>query len=268
MLLTSKFSNWLNFVLVMTIKEIKSRYKHSFLGFFWILVQPLFQMLVMGIVFQFFMPLKIENYFVFLFAGLLPWNFFVQSFTRATNAFYCERNLLKKAKFPRESIVLSIIFSDLFQFLIAFCLFLLILLAGTLITGNFHTIQLVDVLSKIPVAVAAILLLTIFITGLSLLTSSLNTRFRDINVIVQLFVSLWFYATPILYSLSFFPASVQPLFYLNPMSTIIELFHFAIFNAPIMIPSLIPIGLSLIFISFYIGVCVFRKESKNFDDWL
>ena len=82
MVLPHKTRYWLDFLWVMTQKEIKARYKHATLGFLWIVINPLSQMAVMGFVFQFFVPVHVDNYFLFLFAGLLPWNFFAQSLTK------------------------------------------------------------------------------------------------------------------------------------------------------------------------------------------
>src|SRR5262245_48806610 len=98
---------YLDFLWAMTEKEIKARYKKAVFGFLWVVLNPLFQMVVMGLVLSYF--ITIPNYFLFLFTGLLPWNFFSLSLAKATPAFVNERNLLLKAKFPREAIPFSII---------------------------------------------------------------------------------------------------------------------------------------------------------------
>ena len=115
--------HWFDFVWVMTLKEIKARYKRVVLGFLWAILNPIFQMLIIGFIFQFFIPVKIDNYFYFLFAGLLPWNFFSHTFSKCTPLMLNERSLIQKAKFPREALVLSIVFSNLFHFLISLFLF-------------------------------------------------------------------------------------------------------------------------------------------------
>jgi ABC-type polysaccharide/polyol phosphate export permease len=259
---------WLDFLSAMTQKEIKARYKRATFGFLWIILNPLLQMLVLGFVFQFFVPIRVDNYFLFLFAGLLPWNFLSQSLTKTTPAFFYERNLIKKAKFPREGIVLSIIFSNFFHFLVALSLLLVALIGDKLLIENYDFVQIIFYMLRMLWLLPAMLLLIVFTTGLSLITSSLNVRFRDINFIVQLTVMLWFYATPVIYTLNLLPEFLWPIFYLNPMTAIIELFHHALMGLPITITSFIWMTVGVIFCFFYFGLRIFSRESKNFDDWL
>jgi ABC-type polysaccharide/polyol phosphate export permease len=266
--LSKKQRHWLDFLRVMTQKEIKARYKHAVLGFLWIIINPLLQMVVMGFVFQFFVPVHVDNYFLFLFAGLLPWNFFAQSLTKTTPAFFYERNLIKKAKFPREAIVLSIILSNLFHFLIALALLVLALVFDKLFLEGYAFMPLIFYLGRMLWLVPAVLLLVVFSVGISLFTSSLNVRFRDVNFIVQLAVMLWFYATPVIYALNLLPEWLWPIFYLNPMTFVVELFHYALMGLPITLAEFAWVsGLAIIYF-FYLGVKIFRKENKNFDDWL
>ena len=268
MQLTVKQKHWLDFVRAMTSKEIKARYKKASFGFLWILINPLSQMLVMGVVFQHFVPVAVDNYFLFLFSGLLPWNFFSQSLAKATPAFFYERNLIKKAQFPREAIVLSIVLSNFVHFLISFLLLLLILLIHSLLSGlgswTFFANYLLNLASLIPV----ILLLLAFTSGLSLLTASLNVRFRDVNFMVQLALMLWFYATPIIYTLDLLPQPLRSILYLNPMTGVIELFHHAVLGSALTEPSLLYLALLIVVVICYLGWQVFRQASRNFDDWL
>ncbi|HPK08530.1 ABC transporter permease [Candidatus Woesebacteria bacterium] len=266
--LSKKQRYWLDFVSAMTQKEIKARYKRATFGFLWLVLNPLLQMLVMGFVFQFFVPVRVDNYFLFLFAGLLPWNFFAQSLTKTTPAFFYERNLIKKAKFPREGIILSIIFSNLFHFLIALILLMIALIGDKLLIESYTFMQLINYALRMLWVFPAILLLLLFTIGLSLITSSLNVKFRDINFIVSLAVMLWFYATPVIYALNLLPEFIQPLFYLNPMTTVVEMFHYALMGLPMTMMNFVWVAIVLIIAIFYFGIKIFNKESKNFDDWL
>jgi ABC-type polysaccharide/polyol phosphate export permease len=266
--LLKKQKIWLDFLFGMTKKEIKVRYKNTVFGFVWIALQPLLQMIVMGCIFQFFVPVKVDNYFIFLFAGLLPWNFFTQSLNRSVTAFVNERSLIKKAKFPREVIVLSIIFSNLFHFIISLILFLMIIFGYKILLSHYSASQCFFYFLQLTNIIPAVLLLLIFTSSLSLLTASLNVRFRDINFFTQLFTTLLFYATPVIYSLNLLPEKLQVLLYFNPMTMIISLFQFAILNTPITIPSLMPIGIIIICFTVYLSINTFLKENENFDDWL
>lgn len=266
--LNKKQRYWIDFLVVMTQKEIKARYKNATLGFLWIIINPLLQMLVMGFVFQFFVPVHVDNYFLFLFAGLLPWNFFSQSLTKTTPAFFYERNLIKKAKFPRETIIFSIILSNLFHFLVALLILVILLVGDKMILEGYGFVQLFSYLSRMLWLIPAVLLLLLFTSELSLLTSSLNVRFRDVNFIVQLAAMLWFYATPVIYALNLLPELLRPLFYLNPMTLIIEMFHYALMGLPITFPGLSFATFIIIICVCYLGFHIFKKENQSFDDWL
>ena len=102
-------------LVAMTEKEIKARYKGAIFGFLWLLLNPVMQMLVIGVVFRYVTKTPIENYFVFLFAGLLPWNFFSYSTVKNTPMIVNERYLIKKAYFPREILIYALILANLFH---------------------------------------------------------------------------------------------------------------------------------------------------------
>src|SRR3972149_12176559 len=173
--------HFLELLLGMTEKELRARYKNTFFGFLWIVVNPLLQMLVIGFIFRLFIKEPIENYYLYLFAGLLVWNFFSISLTKATPSIVSERSLIKKAKFPRAVIPLSIILSNLIHLLLAFLLlFIPVLILGTL--AKYWILELF----------LGFTLIFIFTTGMSLFTSALNVRFRDINFFVQAALILWF----------------------------------------------------------------------------
>src|SRR3989337_4058776 len=98
--------NYFDFLWEMTEKEIKARYKRAIFGFLWVILNPVLQMIIIGVIFSYF--IKIPNYFLFLFTGLLPWQFFSLSLTKATPSIVYERSLLQKARFPIEAIPISI----------------------------------------------------------------------------------------------------------------------------------------------------------------
>jgi ABC-2 type transport system permease protein len=248
---------FIELLLAMTEKELRARYKHTLFGFFWLVANPVLQMLVIGFVFTFFMKEPIKNYYFYLFTGLLVWNFFSLSLTKATPSIVFERALIKKAAFPRAVIPLSIILSNLVHLILAQMLFIIpLLFLGTLSAAS---------LLVIP---AAYILLILFTAGLSLLTCSLNVRFRDINFFVQALLVIWFYATPIVYSFLIIPRTFIWLWRLNPMTSILQLFQYGFIAYPAPGPAMLTINITVILITFILGIWVFRKESRNFDDWV
>lgn len=266
------FHYWLEFLLAMTEKEIKARYKHAILGFLWIILNPLLQMMIIGFVFQFFIPVEVDNYFLFLFAGLLPWNFFALSLTKTVPAIVYERSLIQKAKFPHETIILSIVLSNAFHFMISLLLFLSLLLILLTVNAAFGiefipSIQFID-LWKWVLLIPLIFWIVLLTSGLSLLGSSLNVKYRDVSFVVNAFVPMWFYATPVVYTLDLLPRQLQIVSYLNPLTGIIEIFHWILLNIPITSISSILLSLGTSSIAFLLGWYVFKKDSPYFDDWI
>jgi len=241
----------------MTEKELRARYKNTVFGFLWMLINPVLQMLVIGFIFKFFMKEPVENYYYYLFIGLLVWNFFSLSLTKATPSIVWERNLIKKAKFPRSAIPLAIILSNFIHLLIAVGILILpMTFLGTLtFTGIFYVIT-------------AFILLFFFTIGISLLTSALNVRYRDVNFSVQAVLIVWFYVTPIIYPLSIIPYRFYWLWRFNPMTSILQLLQHGFLGKPLPGPAMLSINTLLILFIFMLGIIVFGKESKNFDDWL
>lgn len=256
-IMQSKTRHFLELLWSMTEKELRARYKYTVFGFIWLIANPILQMLVIGFIFTFFMKEPIQYYYYHLFTGLLVWNFFSLSLAKATPSIIFERSLIKKALFPRAVIPISIIVSNAINFMVAMVLFMI----------PVYFLHTMSVLSILYATVATILLF-IFIIGSSLLTSALNVRFRDVNFFVQALLLIWFYATPIIYSLSQIPKDMLWLWRLNPLTSILQLYQFALLNGPGPGPGMIVTNCIIIFAFLFIGIQVFRKESQTFDDWV
>jgi lipopolysaccharide transport system permease protein len=241
----------------MTEKELRARYKYTIFGFIWLVANPILQMLVIGFVFTFFMKEPVEHYYYFLFMGLLIWNFFSLSLTKTTPSIIFERSLIKKAYFPRAVIPLSIILSNFIHFVLAFFIFLIpISFLGTLS------------MTTLPYMIGATGFLLLFTVGMSLLTSALNVKYRDVNFFIQALLIVWFYATPIVYSLSQMPTHLLWIWRFNPMTSILQLFQHALLGAPAPGPAMLASNIAVMVIISAIGLLVFKDESKTFDDWL
>lgn len=241
----------------MTEKELRARYKHTVFGFLWLVANPILQMLIIGFIFPLFFKEPVKHYYYYLFTGLLAWNFFSMSLSKATPSIVFERSLIKKAVFPRMVIPISIIFSNLVNYIAAFILFLVPLaFLGTL------------TVSSLLFFLFGITMLIIFTSGLSLLTAALNVRYRDVNFFVQAILIIWFYATPIVYSLSQIPQNLLWLWRLNPLTSIMQLMQHALVDSALPGPAMLASNLLVILSVTILGVHIFNTESKNFDDWV
>ncbi len=241
----------------MTEKELRARYKFTIFGFLWLIVNPLLQMLIIGFVFSFFMKEPVEHYYYHLFIGLLVWNFFSLSLAKTTPSIVFERSLIKKAMFPRAVIPLSIILSNAVNFSIALILLIIpILFLQTLS------------ISTLPYLIGATGFLFLFTIGISLLTCALNVRYRDVNFFVQALLLIWFYATPVVYSLTQIPRDLLWLWRFNPLTSILQLYQHAFLGSALPGPAMLACNIAVMLMITAFGVLVFRNESKIFDDWV
>ena len=193
-------------------RELKARYRGSVLGFFWSFVNPLMLLLVYTFVFNYVMPAakssKISNFALFLFCGLLPWTWFQASLTESSNILISGGNLIKKVMFPAEILPIVTVLANLVHFLLG-----LPILVAFLI--YFDTPLQAAELAWFPVVVLVQLLLTV---SLALILSALTVHFRDIKDILSNLMTLWFFATPIIYYWKTAPPRLKPLLDLNPFT--------------------------------------------------
>jgi lipopolysaccharide transport system permease protein len=193
-------------------RELKARYRGSVLGFFWSFVNPLLLLLVYTFVFTVVLPgvhpPELEPFALFLFCGILPWTWFSSSLLESSNVLIAGGNLIRKVLFPAEVLPIVTVLAGL----VHFCLGLPILAAFLVYYGV--PIVVGDLL-WFPVVVLVQLVLTL---GLALLLSALAVHFRDIRDLLQNLLTLWFFATPIIYALSQAPLSVRRFLNVNPFT--------------------------------------------------
>lgn len=205
-----------DFVLGSVKRDFQMKYANSIFGAAWSVINPIATIAVYTLVFSHLMPVKFPgvhsglSYSFYLCAGILSWGLFVEITTRCQSMFLENSNLVKKIKFPLICLPIGIVISSLLNFLIIFSLFL-----GLMIfSGNFPGLVFAWIL---PI----LLLIIAFSLGLGLMLSVLNVFFRDIGHLFGLFVTFWFWLTPIVYTLSSVPAYVQSVLKLNPMTPVI-----------------------------------------------
>lgn len=236
-------------------REIKARYKQSIIGYFWVLINPLSQMVVYTFVFSivFRFPTEIP-YPLFLFVALLPWTLLQGVITSGTTSLVSNEVLLKKVAFPREIIPYSAVSAKLIDFFFASVIFILLMLFYKV---SFSSTSLLF----FPI----FLLQLILMTGLSLLLSTFNLFYRDIQYLTNLILMVWMYLTPVVYPLSLVPEQYVWLYKLNPMVGIIEGYRSVLFGFPI--ESTIIYWSALVsFLIFILGFIIFKKTEKVFAD--
>ncbi len=193
---------------VLTQKEIKLRYKNTWLGYIWSVANPLAFALIYFIAFGIFMRVQIQNYPLFLIAGLFPWQWLAHSLSAAPNIFLANASLIKKVRFPSNVLVASTVLNAGIHFVFSIPVILGFLLAYGLVPSW-------SWLVGIPVFVLAQFM---SVYGLALAIASLNLFFRDLDRLTSLVVTMLFFLTPIVYSSSMIPAQYQMFVYLNPVA--------------------------------------------------
>lgn len=238
-------------------KEIRGKYKGSFLGVLWSFVNPLLTTLVYAIVFPFLLRGAQPHYTTFIVIAILPWSWFTTVISQGTSTVLVNGNILKKVYFPREILPISINVSGLINFLIS-CLIIGIFL---IVSGIGFSINIIF----LPIV---ILIQFILLQGIIFITSAINVYVRDLEYIINFLVAMLFYGTPVLYSMNMFPQRIQNILYFNPMTTIIESYRKIFFyhEAPDFLGLLFVFLFSVVLL--FIGIKVFRKLSKGFAEEL
>ncbi len=198
-------------VLILTQKEIKVRYKNSWLGYVWSIANPLAFALVYLVAFKTFMRIDIPHYSLFLISGLFPWQWLSNSIGLAPGIFIGNASLLKKVRFPRNLLVASMVLNDGFHFVISIPVIVVFMFAY----GFFPSWSW---LIGIPLLAFAQLLMAY---GLALAIASLNLFFRDLERLTGILLAFLFFLTPIFYTESMMPARYQALLTLNPAAPLI-----------------------------------------------
>ena len=235
-------------------KDIRGKYKASFLGVLWSFINPLLQVLVYAIVFPYIMKVQTPNYLIFLICGIIPWTWFTTAISQGTTCITNNGNLIKKVYFPREILPISVVTSGLVNFLISCVIIVLFVLFGGLgISWHIVFLPLIALIQYI-ITLAVILLLSAF-----------NVYVKDVEYIVVFIINMLFYATPILYSIDMFNGSwIMWLFRLNPLAHIMNAYRdiFYVHAIPQIGNLLILLGIGIVLL--IICFKIFKKLEKGF----
>jgi lipopolysaccharide transport system permease protein len=197
-------------IVVLTKKELKVKYKRSFLGYLWSIANPLALALVFFIAFKIFLRIPIENYTLFLIAGLFPWQWFANSVNSSALVFVGNSSLIKKVNFRRESLIIATVLNDMLHFILSIPVIMLFVFYYGLRPSAMWLI-----------GIPMLLIIQFIITfGISIATAAINLFFRDMERIVFILTTLLFYITPIIYSEDLVPEKYKSLILLNPLTVI------------------------------------------------
>lgn len=234
-------------------RDVRLRYKRSVLGVLWSLLNPLLQLLVFSLIFGLLLPLNIPHFPLFLFVGLLAWNWFQASLTEATGAVVDNRDLVRRPGFPTVILPVVPVITNLIHLLLA-----LPVLAAFLLIGG---IALQPVALILPIVLAVQFLVT---AGLAYLVAAFNVTFRDVRYLLSFALLLGFYLSPVFYDPTVIPARLRPLYYLNPMVTLIESYRALLLAGtwpPFALLALVALAGAVL---VWLGVQLYTRKSIHF----
>ncbi len=248
----------------LVVRELKARYRGTVLGFLWSFFNPLLLMIVYTAVFGLILnprdPTFESNplvYALFLFCGILPWHWFSSSTLESANVLMINGNLIKKILFPAEILPIVTVTSNMIHFFFG----LPILFLFMLVMGRPFTLYAL----LLPVVV---FVQYVFSLGLSLMISSLTVHFRDIKDILANWLTFWFFATPIIYAMTFpsiqRAAPLRLMLNLNPMTHIIEGYHYCLYYGELFHWKRLGVTFLVSLIFFVVGYMIFDRLRDSF----
>ena len=250
--------NYRDMIFSLVRRELRGRYQKSVLGMLWTLLNPLAQIAVYTFVFTVIFPNNLENYYIYLTAGLVPWTFFNESLSQGTGSIVANADMTKKIYFPREVLTISSVAAKFVNLMLAFLIvFAFILFSG--IGIDFRVIWL------LPVVMIAEFLTAL---GLTLLFSAVTVYLRDMEYIVGVFLMAWIWATPIMYTVDNLPPAIYHLLLVNPMTPIVMIYHDLLYYQSFpSVPMLLAVVIEGIALTV-LGEAVFVKLEGNFAEEL
>jgi len=240
-------------------RELKLRYKQTAFGAAWAVLQPVLMTIIFALVFGRLAKLPSEGkpYALFSFVALVPWTFFSQAVSQGSRSLISSASLVSRVYFPRLLLPLGSVLSFLVDLAVATAVALpLMAYYGELPSAHVAMLPLV------------VVLLFAVSLGVALLLAAANAQYRDVQYVVPFVLQLWLFASPVAYSLSLIPDEYRTLYAVNPMSTVIEGFRFALLDTPAPTPSAVAVSTLSALLLLAAGAYYFRRTERLFADVL
>jgi lipopolysaccharide transport system permease protein len=238
-------------------RDIKVRYKQTVLGAAWAIIQPFFTMVVFSLFFGRLAKIPSDGlpYTVFCYAALVPWTFFANGLSQASDSLVSNSNLIKKVYFPRLVIPIATVLSGIVDFILAF----LVLLGMMFYYGLTPTIHIL----LLP---AFLLLALVTGLGVALWLSAMNVQFRDVRYVIPFVLQFWLFATPIAYPSSLLSEPWRTFYGINPMVGVVEGFRWALLGADAGLSLMSLVSSITAVVMLITGLFYFRRMEKSFAD--
>lgn len=238
-------------------RDIKVRYKQTVMGVSWAIIQPIFTMIIFSLFFGQLAKVPSDGipYPIFSYAALVPWTFFANALTQASNSLVNNANMLKKIYFPRLTMPMATVLAGVVDFVLAFGVLLLMML----FYGMVPTINVI----WLPFF---LLLALITSLGVGMWLSAMNVQFRDVRYTVPFLTQAWLFATPIAYPSSLLSEPWRTLYGINPMVGVVEGFRWALLGTDTAPGPIILVSTAVAIAILVSGTFYFRRMEKTFAD--
>ncbi len=258
----SNLWNYRDLIMLFVKRDFVAFYKQTILGPLWFLLQPLFTTIVFTIIFGRIAKIPTDGLpqMLFYMCGIVIWNYFADCLNKTSDTFVSNAGIFGKVYFPRLTVPISIVITNLITFAIQFSLFLSF--------WSYFYLKGSAIKASPWILLTPLLLLQMAALGLGLgiLISSLTTKYRDLRYVVGFGVQLWMYATPVVYPMSQIPEKWQWMYAMNPMAAIVETARFAFLGAGSIRPWNLGISLAVTVLILLAGIVLFSRIEKTFMD--
>jgi lipopolysaccharide transport system permease protein len=240
-------------------RDVKVRYKQTFIGVSWVLLQPLAMVSAFWLLFGRITPVPSENvpYPLYILVALIPWQFFSRVISESTNSLITDQRLITRVYFPRLLVPIATALTASIDFGLAMGLVAFLMVWFGIVPGI--------TLGLLPVA---ILLMMAASLGVGAWLSALNVEYRDVMHAIPFLVQFWFFVTPVLYATSLLPDSWRWIFALNPMTIVVETFRWSLLKAEPTDFYISAISAAVVVVSLFSGLMWFRRRERSFVDSL
>jgi lipopolysaccharide transport system permease protein len=238
-------------------RDIKVRYRQTVMGVLWAIIQPIFTMVIFSLFFGRLANIPSDGmpYPIFSFAALVPWTFFANALTQASNSLVLSSNMLKKIYFPRLALPIATVLAGVVDFALAFIVLL----------GIMFYYGLLPTINVIWLPLFALLALATSV-GVGLWLAAMNVQFRDVRYTIPFLTQAWLFVTPIAYPSSLLPEPWRTLYGLNPMAGVVEGFRWALLGTDTAPGPMLIVSSAVALILLVSGAFYFRRMEQSFAD--
>ncbi|SUP53622.1 Inner membrane transport permease yadH [Weeksella virosa] len=249
-------------VYMLVRRDFVTSFKQTILGPLWFFINPIFTTVMYVIVFGNIANISTDGApkIPFYLSGVILWNYFSSCLNNTSNVFRGNASIFGKVYFPRLVMPLAIVTSNLMQFGVQFCLFIVFLLYYLIVDKNVHPNAWILITPILIVMMAA------FAMGTGMIFSAMTTKYKDLSMLLGFGVSLYMYVTPVVYPISAIPEKYRWIAELNPLTGIFECFKYAYLGVGDFNLGMLVYSAFFIFIILMIGTLIFNKVEKSFMD--